>query len=203
MKNISKTIYLTVFLLVVSFPISAAEKVDLLKIDWSFKGLFGKFDRGSLQRGYQVYTEVCSSCHGLRYVPLRTISDEGGPGLPKNQMKAYAKTFPVNDEGANPKLLDPETGEYIPANKHWRNHFETNFGKVKRYERALEEFETPLEPEGIKHYSDKIKKAKRPDFMAMAVSGAGKYKSSETSESVKIQEARVYESIQELRGLEK
>ena len=98
---------------------------------------------------------------------------------------------------------DPETGEYIPANKHWRNHFETNFGKVKKYERALEEFETPLEPEGIKHYSDKIKKSKRPNFMAMAVAGAGKYKPSETSESTKIQEAKVYESIQQLRGLEK
>ena len=81
-------------------------------VDFSFEGPFGTYDQMQLQRGLQVYTEVCSSCHGLRYVPLRTISDEGGPGLPKNQMKAYAKTFPVNDEGANPKLLDPETGEY-------------------------------------------------------------------------------------------
>ena len=37
------------------------EKVEYLKTDWSFKGLFGKFDRSALQRGYQVYTEVCSS----------------------------------------------------------------------------------------------------------------------------------------------
>ena len=118
-------------------------------------------------------------------------------------LDALKKKYSYDEDKMVKSSRDPETGEYIPANKHWRNHFETNFGKVKRYERALEEFETPLEPEGIKHYSDKIKKAKRPDFMAMAVSGAGKYKSSETSESVKIQEARVYESIQELRGLEK
>ena len=37
----------------------SAEKQELLKVDWSFKGYFGKFDRASLQRGYQVYTEVC------------------------------------------------------------------------------------------------------------------------------------------------
>ena len=43
----------------------AAEKIEYLKTDWSFKGLFGKFDRGALQRGYQVYTEVCSSCNCL------------------------------------------------------------------------------------------------------------------------------------------
>ena len=63
MKNTFKTVYLSIFLLVGTVQVGAAEKVDLLKTDWSFKGLFGKFDRGSLQRGYQVYTEVCSSCH--------------------------------------------------------------------------------------------------------------------------------------------
>ena len=45
---------------------NAAEKLEYLKTDWSFKGIFGKFDRGSLQRGYQVYTEVCSSCHSMK-----------------------------------------------------------------------------------------------------------------------------------------
>ena len=97
MKNISKTIYLTVFLLVVSFPISAAEKVDLLKIDWSFKGLFGKFDRGSLQRGYQVYTEVCSSCHSMKYLSYRNLFEPGGPEFTKEQAKAIAASFEVTD----------------------------------------------------------------------------------------------------------
>ena len=51
----------------------AAEKVDYLKTDWSFKGLFGKFDRASLQRGYQVYTEVCASCHSMKYLSYRNL----------------------------------------------------------------------------------------------------------------------------------
>jgi hypothetical protein len=46
---------------------------------FSFEGPFGRFDQNQLQRGLQVYTEVCSACHGLRYVPLRSLADEGGP----------------------------------------------------------------------------------------------------------------------------
>ena len=91
---------------------AAGDAGHIHDVDFSFEGPFGTYDQMQLQRGLQVYTEVCSACHGLRYVPLRTISDEGGPSLPKNQMKAYVKAFSVNDEGANPKLLDPESGEY-------------------------------------------------------------------------------------------
>ena len=55
MKSILKISYSIVFLLVGTLTVNAAEKVDLLKTDWSIKGLTGKFDRGALQRGYQVY----------------------------------------------------------------------------------------------------------------------------------------------------
>jgi ubiquinol-cytochrome c reductase cytochrome c1 subunit len=56
---------------------------------FSFEGPFGRFDQNQLQRGLQVYTEVCSACHGLQYVPLRTLSDEGGPGLTEEEVRAY------------------------------------------------------------------------------------------------------------------
>jgi ubiquinol-cytochrome c reductase cytochrome c1 subunit len=78
---------------------------------FSFEGPFGTFDQFQLQRGLQVYTEVCSACHGLKYVPIRTLSDAGGPGLPEDQVRAYAAAFPVNDEASNPHLINPETGE--------------------------------------------------------------------------------------------
>ena len=42
---------------------------------FSFEVPFGKYDQAQLQRGLQVYTEVCAACHGLRYVPLRTLHD--------------------------------------------------------------------------------------------------------------------------------
>ncbi len=71
-------------------------------VAFAHEGPFGKFDQFQLQRGLQVYTEVCSACHGLKYVPLRTLSDEGGPGLPEDQVRAYANQFTVTDK---------ETGE--------------------------------------------------------------------------------------------
>ena len=49
---------------------------------FSFEGPFGKFDQNQLQRGLKVYTEVCAACHGLRYVPIRTLADEGGRFFP-------------------------------------------------------------------------------------------------------------------------
>tara|TARA_B100001057_G_scaffold326526_1_gene326750 strand:- start:154 stop:933 length:780 start_codon:yes stop_codon:yes gene_type:complete len=76
---------------------SAAEKIEYLKTDWSFKGLFGKFDRGSLQRGYQVYAEVCSSCHSMKYLSYRNLSEKGGPEFTVAQAKAIAASFEVTD----------------------------------------------------------------------------------------------------------
>lgn len=57
---------------------------------FAHEGPFGTFDKNQLQRGLQVYTEVCSSCHGMKFVPIRTLADEGGPELPADQVRAYA-----------------------------------------------------------------------------------------------------------------
>ena len=75
----------------------AAEKVDYLKTDWSFKGIFGKFDRASLQRGYQVYTEVCAACHSMKYLSYRNLTEKGGPEFSLEQAKAIAASFEVVD----------------------------------------------------------------------------------------------------------
>ncbi|WP_425496083.1 cytochrome c1 [Paracoccus aestuariivivens] len=87
-------------------------------ISFSFEGPFGSFDQFQLQRGLQVYTEVCSACHGLRYVPLRTLGDPGGPGLPEDQVRAYA---------ANLDITDAETGEDRPRVP--TDHFPTNLAE--------------------------------------------------------------------------
>ena len=80
-----------------SFSIQAAEKVEYLKTDWSFKGLFGKFDRAALQRGYQVYTEVCSSCHSMKYLSYRNLAERGGPEFSVEEAKVIAASYEVND----------------------------------------------------------------------------------------------------------
>ena len=66
-------------------------------VDFSFEGPFGAFDQTQLQRGLKVYTQVCAACHGMKYVPFRTLSDEGGPHLPEDQMRAYAAQYEVYD----------------------------------------------------------------------------------------------------------
>ena len=65
---------------------------------FSFDGPFGTFDQDQLQRGLQVYTEVCAACHGLQYVPLRTLADEGGPHFSDAEVRAYSSSnFSVYD----------------------------------------------------------------------------------------------------------
>jgi len=96
-KRLFKLILILSFFSLNSAQTFAAEKVDYLKTDWSFKGLFGKFDRAALQRGYQVYTEVCSSCHSMKYLSYRNLAEKGGPEFSEAQAKAIAASFEVKD----------------------------------------------------------------------------------------------------------
>ena len=97
MKNIHKLFSIIIFFCLTSANVISAEKVEYLKTDWTFKGLFGKFDRGSLQRGYQVYTEVCAACHSMKYLSYRNLSEKGGPEFSVAQAKAIAASFEVTD----------------------------------------------------------------------------------------------------------
>ena len=97
MNNFLKIFFSIILIFGYSLNSYSAEKVEYLKTDWSFKGLFGKFDRGALQRGYQVYTEVCSSCHSMKYVSYRNLAEKGGPEFSEAQAKAIAASFEVKD----------------------------------------------------------------------------------------------------------
>ena len=97
MKNFIKLLTIFVLISFSSSQSNSAEKIKLLDTDWSFKGLFGKFDRGSLQRGYQVYTEVCSSCHSMKYLSYRNLGEKGGPEFSEAEVKAIASSFEVTD----------------------------------------------------------------------------------------------------------
>ena len=81
----------------IQLKINSAEKVELIKTDWTFKGLLGKFDRASLQRGYQVYTEVCAACHSMKYISYRNLMEKGGPEFSEAEVKAIAASFDVTD----------------------------------------------------------------------------------------------------------
>lgn len=95
---------------------TAAElETEITDYAFSFEGPFGSYDQMQLQRGLQVYTEICSACHGLEYLAFRNLSDPDGPEMPEDQMRAYAEFYEVFDE----TLFDGE-GDYrlaTPADK--------------------------------------------------------------------------------------
>ena len=81
-------------------PASAADAPAAPTQRWSFQGLFGAFDRPSLQRGFVVYQEVCAACHGLRLVAYRNLTEIG---FSEDDVKTIAATVEIedgpNDEG--------------------------------------------------------------------------------------------------------
>lgn len=93
----------------------AAETEKPPKYDWSFSGVFGRFDRPAMQRGLQVYREVCSACHGLKYVAFRNLE---ALGYGKDEIKAMAAEYSIvdgpNDEG---DMFDRprRPSDYFPA----------------------------------------------------------------------------------------
>ena len=99
MKNLLKlSFFLLLFTSILIPKVNAAgEQTEPLKVDWSFKSFFGKFDRASLQRGYQVYTEVCASCHSLKHLSYRNLAEKGGPEFTEAEAKAIASNFEVTD----------------------------------------------------------------------------------------------------------
>jgi cytochrome c1 len=82
---------------------ATGDQAPLKKMDWSFEGPLGTFNRTDLQHGFQVYKEVCSACHSLNRVAFHTLSEEGGPGFTDAEMKAIAAGYKVlagpNDKG--------------------------------------------------------------------------------------------------------
>ncbi len=72
-------------------------------VQWSFEGPFGMYDQAALQRGFQIYKEVCSACHSLNLVAFHDLAAPGGPGFTEAQAKAIAAGYkipaPPNDQG--------------------------------------------------------------------------------------------------------
>ena len=64
---------------------------------WSFSGTLGNFDQAQLQRGFQVYREVCSNCHSMRLLHFRDLEREGGPDFSASQVRALAAEYKVQD----------------------------------------------------------------------------------------------------------
>ena len=74
--------------------LAAGEAIELPSQSWPFKGIFGTFDRAALQRGFQIYQEVCAGCHSIRLVAYRNLS---ALGYNEDEIKAIAAEATVID----------------------------------------------------------------------------------------------------------
>ncbi len=128
-KNSFIKLLLTILITTLFFGNAYSSSKNLLIIDWSFAGITGKFERDSLQRGYQVYKEVCSSCHSMKYVSYRNLFEPGGPEFTEDQAKAIAASFELTD-GPN------EDGEMFIRPAKLSDKFVMPFANIKAAQAA-------------------------------------------------------------------
>lgn len=108
-------------LMAVSAPALANEAVHPKQQFWSFDGVFGKFDKPAVQRGAQIYKEVCSACHSLKRVPFRRLTDIG---LSEAEVKSLAASYSVQD-GPN------DDGEMFERPGRPSDHFPSPYANDK------------------------------------------------------------------------
>ena len=96
-KLINKFFIIIIFSIMPYLVIAEEKNSNYIETNWSFDGIFGTFDRASLQRGYQVYQEVCSGCHSVQHLSYRNLSENGGPEFTLEEAKAIASQFEIED----------------------------------------------------------------------------------------------------------
>jgi len=116
-----KTVLFSALLLTLSSQAFAAEEIVLPKQHWPHKSLFGAYDKAAVQRGFQVYKEVCSSCHALKFLSYRNLGDLG---YTPDEVKAVAAQFTVTD-GPN------DDGEMFERTALPSDHFKSPFKNDK------------------------------------------------------------------------
>jgi ubiquinol-cytochrome c reductase cytochrome c1 subunit len=82
------------------------------EVAFSFEGPMGKYDRQQLQRGFQVYKEVCSACHSLKFVAFRDLE---GIGFSKPEVKAIAKNWAIETPSIDPATGEANTRKSLPS----------------------------------------------------------------------------------------
>ena len=93
--------------------VAAEAEAEVIDFDFSFEGPFGTFDSHQLQRGLQIYNNVCAGCHGLQFLSFQSLSDPTGPALPEEQVKAIAANYQCTD----PELAPGETRACLPSDR--------------------------------------------------------------------------------------
>ena len=105
-------------------PAPSTDAMPPKQVSWSFNGPFGTYDRAALQRGFQVYKEVCSACHSMSLVAIRNLADRGGPEFTVDQVVAIAAGYKVPadpdqqgktvDRSGQPLMRSGTQADYFP-----------------------------------------------------------------------------------------
>ena len=83
-------------------------------VSFASDGVFGRYDRQQLQRGLQVYKEVCSACHSLRLVAFRDLA---ALGYEEGQIKAIAQQWAIEQPSINPETGEAATRKNVPSDR--------------------------------------------------------------------------------------
>lgn len=111
------TAAVTVFQQISAPPPATAEHefhLDPKNVSYSFDGAFGRYDRQQLQRGFQVYKEVCSACHSMKQVSFRDLE---GIGFSKAEVKAIASNWAIQTPSVDPATGEASSRKPIPSDK--------------------------------------------------------------------------------------
>lgn len=108
-----KLFFIILIFLFCKLGFAASDVTKPMNYKFSFDGLLGSLDKNSAQRGLQVFTEVCASCHGLKHLAYRNLEDIG---YDKNQINNIAKQFLVDD-------IPDENGEIKKRNAIYSDNF--------------------------------------------------------------------------------
>ena len=120
-KSIIGALAMTILMVVAPASAGAAEAhsaPEIAKQSWTFGGIFGTYDKNQLQRGFQVFREVCAACHSAHLLAFRNLQEPGGPEFSEAQVKALAAEYQIADAtvegGARPGVAAdrwPGTGQ--------------------------------------------------------------------------------------------
>jgi ubiquinol-cytochrome c reductase cytochrome c1 subunit len=123
------------------------------EVHWSFQGPFGHFDRGALQRGFQVYREVCSACHAAKLLTYRNLGEPGGPleAVMKHDEATGEVTYAIGAPGEGAKAVSALDNPYVKviAAEYEIEGFDPQTGDaVTRKATPADRFHNPFPNEG-------------------------------------------------------
>lgn len=116
MKKILSAVFASLLLASIGTSVQAAGEVKKPKdVSWGFEGFTGTYDRAALQRGFQVYKEVCAACHGVKFIAFRNLMEIG---FSEEEAKALAAQYIVAgelDQYGEPTERPGKLFDYIPT----------------------------------------------------------------------------------------